>query len=229
MRYHLQKSIFVWLLLLTVCFGSDELPINLEYSDFFEIVRGFEKDTIYITGSTRFSHGDGKLFADSAIWIKGETIVLKGNVLIQDSLYRLTADKVDYNIIKRLSYATGDEVVIISEKDSIMAVGPNAYFSRDSSLFRMKGRPTLTLNYPDTSRLINIIADFIAFESVSEIGYADGDVKIIQMDTEAESRRAIMYSNKNILLMLDSTIAKRKESEITGDTLIFFSDDKELN
>ncbi|MCP4703957.1 MAG: LPS assembly protein LptD [candidate division Zixibacteria bacterium] len=229
MRNLLQKSIFAWLLLLTVCFGSDELPINLEYSDFFEIVRGFEKDTIYITGSTRFSHGDGKLFADSAIWIKGETIVLKGNVLIQDSLYRLTADKVDYNIIKRLSYAVGDEVIIISEKDSIKAVGPNAYFSRDSSLFRMKGRPTLTLNYPDTSRLINIIADFIAFESVSEIGYADGDVKIIQMDTEAESRRAIMYSNKNILLMLDSTIAKRKESEITGDTLIFFSDDKELN
>ena len=116
----------------------------------------------------------GKLFADSAIWIKGETIVLKGNVIIQDSLYQLMADRVDYNILNRLSYATGEKVVIISEKDSIKAVGPNAYFSRDSSLFRMNGRPMLTLNYPDTSRLVHINADFIAFESESEIGYADG-------------------------------------------------------
>jgi len=224
----IKKSIFIWLVLSAVCLSNDEMPINLEYSDFFEIVRGISKDTIYITGSTRFSHGDGKLFADSAIWIKGESIVLKGNVIIQDSIYYLTADRVDYNILNRYSYATGDEVVIISEKDSIKAVGPNAFFSRDSSLFRMNQRPALTLNYPDTNRFININADFITFESVSEIGYADGDVKIFQLDTEAESDRAIMYNNRNILLMLGSTSAKRQESEITGDTLIFFSDEKEL-
>lgn len=228
MRNLLKISFAAWLVLISACIGADDLPVILEYSDVFEIVRGMAKDTIYITGSTRFSHAGGKLFADSAIWIKGETIVLKGNVLIEDSLYRLSADRVDYNIFSRLAYATGDEVVIISEKDSIKAVGPNAYFSRDSSLFRMKGRPMLTLNYPDTSRLVNINADFIAFESESEIGYADGSVKIIQMDTEAESERAILYSNKNILLLLGATIARRRKSEITGDTLILFSDDKEI-
>ncbi len=222
-------SLSVWLVLISVCIGADEIPVNLEYSDFFEIVRGIEKDTIYITGSTRFSHGDSKLFADSAIWIKGETMVLKGSVFIQDSLYQLSADRVDYDIVNRLSYATGEEVVIISEEDSIKAVGPNAYFSRDSSLFRMNRRPLLTLNYPDTDRLINIDADFIAFESESEIGYADGSVKIKQLDTEAESERAIMYSNKNILLLLGSPVAKRRESEIIGDTLIFFSDAEEIN
>jgi len=134
-------SFSVWLVLVSVCIGTKELPVNLEYSDIFEIVRGIEKDTIYITGSTRFSHGKSRLFADSAIWVKGETIILKGNVFIQDSLYQLSADRVDYNIINRLSYATGEDVVIISEEDSIMAVGPNAYFSRDSSLFRMNSRP----------------------------------------------------------------------------------------
>jgi len=222
-------SFSVWLVLVSVCIGTKELPVNLEYSDLFEIVRGIEKDTIYITGSTRFSHGKSRLFADSAIWVKGETIILKGNVFIQDSLYQLSADRVDYNIISRLSYATGEDVVIISEEDSIMAVGPNAYFSRDSSLFRMNGRPQLTLNYPDTGRLINITADFIAYESENKIGYADGTVKIRQLDTEAESERAIMYSNKNILLLLGSPVARRRESEITGDTLIFFSDENEIN
>ena len=209
-------------------FGGEEIPVILEHSDIFEIVRGEKQDTIYIRGSAVFRHGDGRLWADTAIWIKGETLILKGHVRVRDTLYQLYADRVDYNIVHKFTNAYGEEVILISEPDSLKAVGTNAYFSRDSSLFRMKERPHLYLNYPDTARLIHIEADDITFESKNKIGYADGNVDIFQEETEANSERAILYVNDNIVLLLGEPSARRRDTDISGDTLIFFSDNKYL-
>ncbi len=215
-------------LILSLTTFSAEEPIILEESSFFDIIRGAARDTIII-GQALLSQGTGTLRADTAIWIKGEKIILVDSVIIRDSLYTLTADRVEYSIPYRQAYAFGDRVVIVSERDSIMAVGTDAWLVRDSSLFRMTTRPNLLLNYQDSLRKISITADRITFDSRSKIGYADGRVVINQEDTESRSGRAIMYLDEEILLLLDSPEATRRSSQIKGDTLVMFMKERSLS
>ena len=212
---------------LTVISYSADDPIILEESSFFDIIRGGERDTIVI-GSALMSQAGGTLRADTAIWIKGERIILKRNVLIKDSLFLLSADRVDYLINTNQAYAFGRQVEIFSESDSIKMVGTDAYLNRDSSLFRMKNRPTMYLNYPDSSNLIVVTADLITFDTDSKLGYADGHVVIRQEDTESRSGRAILYGDDEVFVLLEEPVARRRQSKITGDTLIFFSTNKKL-
>jgi lipopolysaccharide assembly outer membrane protein LptD (OstA) len=209
--------------------SQTEQPLILEHSDIFEIIRGAEKDTIYISGNVRFRHQGGKLEADSAIWVKGEIIILNGNVTIQDTVYQLQADRVRFYVRENLVYASGKKVIITSFADSIQAIGTNAYYSRDSALFRMLQRPTVFLNYPDSARLVQVDADRVAFDANSRIAYADGDVVITQEDTESRSGRAIMYGEENLLLLLDKPTATRRDSRLNGDTLVIFSSREALN
>jgi lipopolysaccharide assembly outer membrane protein LptD (OstA) len=181
-----------------------------------------------MSGAVAFHRENGSLFADSALWVKGETIILSGNVLILDSVYQLSADRVNYDIQNQLAHAKGKIVKIISLADSLMALGTNAYYSRDSSFFRMADRPTVFLNFQDTTRLVRIDADRISYSGNDKIGYADGNVIINQSQTESHSGRAIIYIEDNILALDDNPSARRKESEIKGDTMIIYSEKSEL-
>ncbi|UCD18061.1 MAG: LPS assembly protein LptD, partial [Candidatus Zixiibacteriota bacterium] len=207
---------------------ADSEPLILEPSGPYEFIRGHERDTIFIRDSVVFRHGDRTFLANQAIWIKQEAIILEDNVYIEDSLYQLWADKVVYEINENIVRATGQEVILLSGADSLKAIGTNAYFSRDSSLFRMVDRPTMFLNYPDSTRLVQIDADRIAFEVKNKIGYGDGQVIITQAHTESHSGRAVMYADDNVLVLYDQPVARRRASRISGDTLIFFSSEKTL-
>jgi lipopolysaccharide assembly outer membrane protein LptD (OstA) len=209
-------------------FGAEENPIKLDHSDTYEFVRGLFQDTVYVTGSVEFTWGGGKLFADSAFWVKGEIVHLDGHVHIQDSLYDLSADEVIYDVKNKLAFASGQTVTIFSDKDSMMAIGTNAYYSRDSLLFRMSNRPTAYFNYPDSARVVRIDADNITFAGDAKIGYADGKVVINQQETRSEAGRAIMYTPDDILALYDNPIAIRRDSEIKGDTLIAYSENSVL-
>jgi lipopolysaccharide assembly outer membrane protein LptD (OstA) len=198
-----------------------EVPLYLERASTYEFIKGDLRDTVFITDAV-FRRGKGILQADTAIWIKGQNIILINDVEIEDSLYWLSADRVEYDIKSNSARATGDTVTIISETDSIMARGTIGYYSRDSSMFRMYDRPTVFLNYPDTAGKIQVNAERIALNTEDKIGYADGQVLIRQADTESKSGRAIMYIEDDILLLLEEPVAARKESRIKGDTLIFY-------
>ncbi len=186
------------------------------------------QDTVFVTCAV-FRQGEGHIVADTAFWIKGNKIILIGHVIIWDTLYNLQADHVDYDLTSRLAYATGRQVMLTSETDSIRAIGRNAYYSRDSSILRMSDRPMVFLNYPDSSRQIQIIADFITLNSNDGIAYADGKTVINREETGTESERAIMYLNDDVLLLLGQPVARRRQSEITGDTLILVGDNSSLS
>lgn len=207
--------------------SEDESPLYLEEARSYEFIRGLERDTIFITGAV-FKRDVATLLADTAIWIKGESIILIRDVYVQDSLYYLSADSVLYDIDINSAYAYGDTVIIISESDSILAKGTNAYYSRDSSIFRMSERPSVFINFHDTSRVVRVDAERIALDAEGKIGYADGQVIIEQEETETRSGRAIMYLEDDILLLLEEPLARRRESEIKGDTLVLFGDGPSL-
>ncbi len=221
----MKKALYIAMplfLIMAVILSAEDKPMRYE-SDAFEIIRGAQKDTIYLTGNVTFYRDSGKLSADSALWVKGEAIILSGHVLIEDTTYQLTADRVRYDVPNQLAYAEGKEVKITSQKDSMMAVGTNAYYSRDSSIFRMSSRPTIFLHYQDSSKLVRVDADRVSINSNDKIGYADGQVVINQSQTESHSGRAILYFDDNILALYDNPWARRRESEIRGDTLLVYS------
>nr|MBN2278002.1 LPS assembly protein LptD [candidate division Zixibacteria bacterium] len=224
----MRRLILIWLFLTvigSVSFGATgKSPLYLDYSGTYEFIRGLDRDTIFITDSVVFRRDDGILMADTAIWIKGESIILVGHVFVQDTVYQLSAHRVIYDINANSARASGDTVIIISQSDSVMAVGNNAYYSRDSSLFRMADRPAVYLSYQDSSRMVQIDADRVAIDALGKIGYADGEVVISQGETESRSGRAIMYMDDNILLLLEEPSARIRQSEVRGDTLILYGE-----
>ncbi len=211
---------------LLLCFSqsqADENTLYLESYRTYEFMKGTLSDTILVTGGI-FRLGATSLLADSTFWLRGKNIILIGNVNVWDTLYAIYGDKVDYDLKKKSADATGDSVTITSEKDSIMAVGTNAYYCRDSAIFRMHDRPTVYLNYQDSSNQIQIDADRIAVNVDDKIGYADGQVIILRSDIESRSDRAIMYIEDDNLMLLEDPSARRRDSEIRGDTMIISSE-----
>jgi len=217
------------LLVVTVENAQSKDKLYLDQFCTYEHIAGENnQDTVFITCAV-FRQGGGNIVADTALWIKGNNIILIGHVIIWDTLYNLQADHVDYNLTSRLVHATGERVVLTSETDSIRAIGTNAYYTGDSAILRMSDRPTIYLNYPDSSRLIEMIADDFTLNSEDQIAYADGKTIINREETGTESDRAIMYLNDDVLLLLGDPVARRRQSEIKGDTLILVGDNSALS
>ncbi|MEW5925264.1 MAG: hypothetical protein AB1746_14880, partial [Candidatus Zixiibacteriota bacterium] len=221
-------AIFILLLLLfSGTTSAADKTLYLDDSDSFEFIRGIDRDTVFITGAV-FRQGAATILADTAIWIKGERIILIKDVYIEDTVYNLAADRVIYDLQRNSSNAVGDTVVLISHKDSILAKGTNAYFNRDSSIFRMWDRPSVFLNFPDTAAVTRIDADKIAVESKNKIGYADGNVIIKEENSESHSERAIIYIDDEILFLTENPSLKRGQSVIVGDTMILYAENSKL-
>ena len=225
------RRIYIYILLLMViCLSyasGAEKTLYLKDSDSFEFIRGLDRDTVFITGAV-FQQDVATIVADTAIWIKGERIVLIKDVYVEDTLYSLAAGRVVYDLKTSSAHASGDTVVLISQKDSILAKGINAYYNRDSTIFRMWDRPSVFLRYQDSLRRTQIDADRISVESESKIGYADGDVIIKQQDTESRSNRAILYVDDEVVLLLDNPELQRDKSKIKGDTLVLYAHESKL-
>jgi lipopolysaccharide assembly outer membrane protein LptD (OstA) len=221
--------VFLGFLLAAGAEAGDEKSLRLErYAGSFEIIRGGPSDTIFIIGSVVFSWGADTLYADSVQWVKGERVTFYGNVNLRDSVRQLSADKVIYDIRSRIATAFGRRVTLFSASDSLMAVGTDALYVRDSAIYRMTQRSTTYLSYPDSAKMIQIDADRISFDGKEKIGYADGNVIIYQAETESQSERAILYLRDNTLYLYGSPVARRHNSEIKGDSMIIFSEKRSL-
>jgi lipopolysaccharide assembly outer membrane protein LptD (OstA) len=208
-------SFLIWFTLLQ----ADDNTLYLDTYQTYEFMKGIDNDTILVTGGI-FRQGAANLIADTTFWLKRKSIILIGDVVIWDTLYGITGDKVVYNLNSKTADVFGDSVTITSKKDSILAVGTNAWYSRDSAIVRMHDRPTVFLNYPDSSNQIRVDADRIAINADDKISYADGKVVIDRADIKSWSERAIMYIDGDNLILLDNPIARRRDSEIRGDTII---------
>jgi len=206
---------FIWYGLLQ----ADDNTLYLDTYQTYEFMKGIDNDTILVTGAI-FRQGATYLVADTTFWLKRKSVVLIGDVVIWDTLYSIKGDKVVYNLKSKAADVFGDSVSITSKKDSILAVGSNAWYSRDSAIVRMHNRPTVFLNYPDSNNQIRVDADRIAINADDKISYADGQVVIDRSDIKSWSERAIMYIDDDNLILLDNPIARRRDSEIKGDTII---------
>jgi len=205
--------------------------LTIHHTDDFEIVFSEARgaDTIFARGNVIFETRSGMIYCDSAAWAMGSDVWLRGRVIIEDKDYRLAADdSVHYDLIVRQALARGDYVELWSYNDSIMAVGTQAFFDRNRDYFYMLDRPTIYLNYPDSSKMVEVIADVVEYDARKERADASGDVHINSNDMNATSGCAVMRPSLNLLDLYQDPVVIRKKSEISGKLISIQTHDQGL-
>lgn len=199
--------------------------VVLERANEFEVLLEDDRYITHAIGNVIFRTETGRIYCDSAVWRKRESVDLKGNVVVDDEDYRLAADSVFYNIVTSEALARGSNVELWSYKDSLYAVGLHAYFDNEKDFFYMEERPVLYLNYPDSARMVEVIADLIEYDANSKRTEASGTVIITSKDISSFSDCAIMNTADNTLDLFGNPRAKRGHSEVTGELIsVYFEE-----
>jgi lipopolysaccharide assembly outer membrane protein LptD (OstA) len=190
--------------------------IDLLHADETEFIFSREGETRWVNGAVIFQTTSGLVYCDSAMWVVREKVVMRGNVIIDDAEYRLVADSVDYDIASGQADALGGYVELWSRADSLFAIGSQAFFDRGRDFFYMMNRPTVFLNYPDSARMIEVIADYVQYDRGRELAEAEGSVVISSEEFTSTSGCAVMAPRQNTLDLFESPILQRKQSQISG-------------
>jgi len=216
----MNKRVLIFILLLMFLWGvslfaqeKKQKEIFLD-SDHLEIILKPRQDIAW--GNVVFRTEDGVYYCDSAIWLRGQSINMKGNVVIDEKTYHITADSVFYDIPQNEFIARGKRVELWSKEDSLFIIGRFAHYNRDTRFFYMEQRPTLFLNYPDTTNMVEVRGDYIEYDTPMERAEAEGRVIITSKDISTLSECAVMYPKINTLDLSGEPIAKQKNSKITG-------------
>jgi len=180
-------------------------------------------------GDVSFKTETGYIYCDSAVVVRGEDVNLMGNVLIDDLKYRLLADSVNYDLRTSVSIARGENVELWSYADSVLATGRHAYFDAAQEHFYMEERPLLYLNYPDSARMVEILADFIEYDKASGRTEAWGDVKITSEEVNSSSGCAVALTEENVLDLFEDPVMTRGHSTVSGELISVYYDGDELD
>jgi len=183
-------------------------------------------DTTFLYGSVVLETGSAMIYCDTAVYAWGSDIMLKGRVIVEGDDFQLAADStVLYDVRTNQGVAHGDYVELWSKQDSILAVGQHAFFDRDRDYFYMLERPTLYLNYPDSTDMIEGIADYIERDGAKAVAEAYGSVRINSNEMNSTSGCAVMHPEQHTLDLFDDPVVFRKQSEISGDFISICSDE----
>ncbi len=223
---HKLSGLVALIVLALVAFGhaqSGGRRLQLQHADKLEVILSKLQDTTFVVGSVIFETEDGQIYCDSAIWLKERRVKLKGRVILDDAEYHLAADSVDYDLVNNRAVAAGDYVELWSHRDSLFAVGKYAFYDRAKREFAMRLRPTIYLKYPDTTRMVKVIADSVHYDGVAHLAMALGNADIVSKDFSATAGIARMFTDENRLELENAPVASRGQSRISGRTITVFT------
>ncbi len=202
--------------------GQSSDRVVLERAEVLEVMLEGDSYVTHAIGNVIFQTESGRIYCDSAVWRKRESVDLKGNVVVDDEDYQLAADSVFYDIATSVAVARGSNVELWSYKDSLYAAGLHAYFDNKRDFFYMEERPVLYLNYPDSARMVEVIADLIEYDANLKRTEASGTVIITSQDISSFSDCAVMNTADNTLDLFGNPRAKRGHSEVTGELIAVY-------
>ncbi len=208
--------VLVLLMLASSALTQRSQKLILNHTDELEVVFEEGRYKTYVNGNVEFQTETGRIFCDSAVFVRNNFANLRGNVFIDDQEYMLRADSVFYDLLKEQAVARGRNVQLWSYDDSLYGAGTHAFYDRTNENFYMENRPTIYLGYPDSVSMVEIIADFVEYRKETEQAEAIGDVIITSEDLAARSRCAVMNLKTNVLDLYDAPSAQRARSTIEG-------------
>ncbi len=221
------STVYLFLFVLCATVSSAQTGgrrLHLQHADKLEVILSRLQDTTFVIGSVIFETESGTIYCDSAFWMKEKRVKLKGRVILDDSEYHLAADSVDYDLVNNDATAAGDYVELWSRHDSLFAVGTVAHYNRTDKTFEMWKRPTVFLKYPDSSKMVKVIADSVRYDGVIKRAEAIGSADITSGDLHATSSVATMFTGENRLELTGSPVASKDKSRISGKRIQLFTD-----
>ena len=192
---------------------------SLIHADEIEVALVNGRYVTYVVGNVAFQVKSALIYCDSAIWIKSKRVNLKGNVLVDDKEYKLRCDSAVYDIVTEEYLARGSFVELWSYDDSLYAVGTHAYLDRQHQSFEMEERPVVYLNYPDSGKMVEIIADIVCYDALTKKAEALFDVIITSTNLSSHSGCALLDIATNDLDLFDEPTATSGKSQISGDLI----------
>lgn len=230
MKFSRIKIITGSLILFTLIFTSAwaKQDLVLQQSNQFEVVKHKEGYITYVVGDVIFKTETGFIYCDSAKWMRGESVVLNGSVIVDDEKYKLTADSVLYDLNNGEILSLGRKVELWSYKDSVFASGTHAFYNEQTEEFYMEERPVMYLGYPDTTAMIEVLADRIDYDPIHRNAQAIGMVKISSNEFSSSSDCAKMNIDTKELDLYEKPRAFKDDSEIKGEFISIIFDDDEI-
>ncbi|NOY88600.1 MAG: hypothetical protein GXO93_04305, partial [FCB group bacterium] len=223
-KHFLKYLMFLTLLISNAVYSQKSEKLILIHSQQFEVVRENDRYITYVVGDVTFKTKTGYIYCDSARWIKGENVHLNGHVKIDDAKYRINADSIFYNVSSENVLAMGKRVELWSFDDSLYAIGSHAYYDKLNKYFIMKNRPVMYINYPDSSRMIEVIANTIEYNTGNKNAQATGEVKISSKEFSAYAECAQMNTEEDLLDLFDNPSVQKGKSKISGSLIsVFFN------
>lgn len=196
--------------------SQEKRELVLKQSKQLEVVLENGRYITHVTGNVVFETETGQIRCDSAVWDKGKAARLKGNVRLDDRDFQIKSDSLFYNIGTREATALGKRVELWSFVDSIYAVGTHAFFDRRNNFLKMYNRPLLYLQYPDSAKMIEVLADTIEYRSADNRADAFGNVVITSKDMTANSGQAFFDTKNDSLELTINPEATRRHSKVNG-------------
>ena len=120
---HFLFYLFIVLLVNSAVSSQEIGKIFLKHSNELEVILENGRYITYVIGDVLFETETGTIRCDSAIWDRGKTIRLRGNVFYEDEEFSIRADSLLYNLRNKTADAFGQRVELWSYKDSLLAVG----------------------------------------------------------------------------------------------------------
>ena len=219
----LQRYSLIAIVLIAGLIGSSvrsaDQPLQINHSDQFEVLNTPQGLVYYLVGNVVLETETGFIYCDSAVYRQGDKAHLKGRVVVDEADYRLTADSVAYDVSRKHAWAWGDSVIVWTYKDSIYARGKAAEYDQQFELLHMTLRPTLLFGYPDSTDMLEVVADNIDYSSKTRIADADGHVTMKSGNVHTESGCATADLAQNILDLYDKPVAWRGKSRLEGGVI----------
>ncbi len=209
-------------------YAQDKTELVLKQSNVLEVVLENGRYITHVLGKVIFETETGQIHCDSAIWDKGQAARLSGHVRFDDKEFQLKADSIYYDLRTRQATARGKRVELWSYADSIYAVGTYAFFDRQNDYLKMYNRPLLNLKYPDSARMIEVLADTIEYRSLDGRADAAGHVKINSKDLTATSGKAVYVTARDSLELTVNPEAVRRHSKVSGELITVIFDQSEI-
>ena len=222
-------SIIIASLAGTTAIAQKSGEIFLKHSNELEVVLENGRYITYVIGDVLFETETGTIRCDSAIWDKGKTIRLRGNIFYEDDKFSIRADSLLYNLKDKTADAFGQRVELWSFEDSLLAVGTQAMLDRENDSMYMENRPTLYFNYPDTASIIEVTADRIDFSSSSKKAVAVGNVEILSDDFRATAGSAVFDTDNDSLELKEQAVAFKNNSRLSGKLIAVTFIDNEIS
>ncbi|UCD64585.1 MAG: LPS-assembly protein LptD [Candidatus Zixiibacteriota bacterium] len=213
----------------TLVVAERQEKLILDHADQFEVVLSGDRYITYVVGHVSFKTETGTIYCDSARWLRGESVTLNGNVFIDDAEYQLRADSTFYDVERGEVTARGKRVELWSYKDSLYAVGTHAFFAEKSDYFFMEQRPVVYIGYPDTAKMIEVIAETVQYDATTKVAQAREDVKISSAEFATQSGCAVMHTERNLLDLFEGPVVRRGESVISGGLVSIQLEDEVLS